>query len=65
MYGRVARPLLDFSERGLGTRLVSRLCGTTDNNTEMGLANKKFMGKLAQNADDVTLNPCSGVSVRR
>ena len=22
MYGRVARPLLDFSERGLGTRLV-------------------------------------------
>ena len=25
MYGRVIRPLLDFSERGLGTRLVLRL----------------------------------------
>ena len=25
MYGRVTRPLLDFSERGLGTRLGGRM----------------------------------------
>ena len=26
MYGRVTRPLLEFSERGVGTRLVTKLC---------------------------------------
>ena len=25
MYGRVTRPLLDFSERGLGTRLAASI----------------------------------------
>jgi len=38
LYGTVARPLLDFSERGVGTRPVSFMSSTSIGNTHLKLS---------------------------
>ena len=56
MYGRVTRPLLDFSERGLGTRLGVAKYNSFWTGDDDGMAQKYMDRACPQNPLSITMH---------
>ena len=48
LYGRVTRPLLDFSERGLGTRLSMSLCPLASSSASVFIFSSPFSSSVCE-----------------